>query len=175
MTMSFRKALPDDAANVAALTTQVWLHTYARRGIRQALSDYVLTQFTAENFRPHLAADTQYFILCEIDGHLVGYLRLDFDAPCPELSDVTTQVVTLYVQEHFIGKGIGAELLREADLLSARRSATHIWLAVNHQNAHAIQFYERQGFERRGSTYFEFEGERHENFIYLRIVAQPKG
>jgi len=39
--MRFRQACMDDAVNLAALTTQVWLDTYAVYGIRDALSAYV--------------------------------------------------------------------------------------------------------------------------------------
>ena len=171
MTYSFRKAVPEDAANVAALAIQVWLHTYARTGIRRAIADYVLQQFTEENFRRQIAADPQYFILCESEGHLVGYLRLDFEAPCPDEPDIDTEIVTLYVQEHFLGKGLGAKLLEEADCVLSARHKRHAWLGVNHQNLPAIRFYEKQGLRRRGSTYFEFEGEQHENFIYIRSAG----
>lgn len=55
MDLRYGLAGPTDAANLAALSIEVWLHTYARDGIRQAFSDYVLREFTAERFAAHIA------------------------------------------------------------------------------------------------------------------------
>ena len=49
------------------------------------------------------------------------------------------EVKTLYVQEHFHGKGIGTTLLDEA----ARRYGESLWLTTWIKNTPAIGFYER--------------------------------
>ena len=79
----FREATAADAVNLAALSIQVWLHTYAKSAVRTALSSYVLAEFTERNFAEALDATHQLFVVCEEGSHLVGYVRLDFEAPCP--------------------------------------------------------------------------------------------
>lgn len=165
MEFRFRQADMCDAANLAALTIQVWLHTYAKAGIRDALSNYVLQAFTAANFKEHLNSPNQMFILCERNSLLIGYLRLDFEAPCPSDPILHVEIVTLYVQEHHIRRGIGSSLLRHAFSACRDRGFAEVWLSVNHENAEAISFYERHKFVRNGSLDFELDGERHENFI----------
>ena len=168
--MEFREAVADDAANLAALTTQVFLHTYAKRGIRTALSTYVLSEFTADKFLQALEEKQQMFIVCYEDVHLVGYVRLAFSAPCPSDERPQSEIATLYVQEHFLRRGIGTQLLNRALQTLQRRGADAAWLSVNHENADAIAFYESHGFRRAGSTDFELDGERHENFILRRAL-----
>ena len=40
-----RKALQSDCLDLAALSLQVWLHTYATKGIRSQISQYALSHF----------------------------------------------------------------------------------------------------------------------------------
>ena len=170
--MEFRAAGSVDAANLAALTLQVWLHTYAKGGIRGALSNYVLSEFTAEKFRSVLTDQSQMIILCEVDAHLVGYVRLDFSSPCPTDDSVHDEISTLYVQAHFLRQGIGTQLLLRALDAFRRRGRPAVWLSVNHENADAIGFYDRQGFEHQGSIDFELDGERHENYVLRRALSE---
>lgn len=166
--MDFREASAGDAVNLAALTLQVWLHTYARQGLRNALSDYVLSEFTADKFRQSLADARQAFIVCEQDAHLVGYVRLNFSAPCPVDDRLRGEIATLYVQTHFLRRGIGTQLLQRALDAFRGRGAEAVWLSVHHENAAAIGFYAGNDFVRSGSVDFELDGERHENFVLRR-------
>lgn len=159
-----------DAANLAALSIEVWLHTYAREGIRQAFSDYVLREFTAAKFAGYLASDSQVIVKCERGAYLLGYLRMEFGAPCPTVPELTTEIATLYVRARHARQGIGKRLLAEASDICLQRGIKGFWLCVNHENAPAIRFYAAQQFQRAGSDYFELEEERHENFILWREV-----
>ncbi|WP_026793266.1 GNAT family N-acetyltransferase [Pleomorphomonas oryzae] len=157
-----------DAANLAALSIEVWLHTYARDGIRQAFSDYVLSEFTAAKFEAHLSSPSQTFVKCERGEHLLGYLRMNFAAVCPTVPELTTEIATLYVRARHARQGIGTALLAHASDICRRRGVMGVWLMVNHENAPAIRFYEAQQFQRNGSRTFELGAERHENFILWR-------
>ncbi|WP_262032096.1 GNAT family N-acetyltransferase [Microvirga sp. Mcv34] len=109
--LMIRVATAADASNLAALSIQVWLHTYAKTGLRSALSDYVLAEYTSEKIAERLGDENQVFLVYEQDAHLVGYLSLLLDSPCPTDPSSRVEIATLYVQEHFIGQGIGSKLL----------------------------------------------------------------
>jgi len=156
------------------LSAQVWLHTYATAGVRNAFSNYVLSEFTAEKFSTDIAEKhRRIFIKCEKSQHMVGYLRLDFESPCPSDPNVKTEIATLYVQEHHARQGIGRGLLDQAALACRTRNIPDFWLSVNHENQNAIRFYDSLGFKRAGSMYFELDGEKHENFVLRRSTNQP--
>lgn len=175
MDLRYGLAGPTDAANLAALSIEVWLHTYARDGIRQAFSDYVLREFTSARFEAHIADPRQVIVTCGRGPYLLGYLRLDFEAACPTVPGLRGEIATLYVRARHAREGIGTGLLAEASDLCRARGLEAFWLAVNHENAPAIRFYEAQGFRRHGSRDFELEGERHENFIMTRRLAVAGG
>ena len=126
--------------NLAALSIQVWLHTYARQGLRDALSDYVLAEFTPQRLAASLIDESQVFLVHEENAHLVGYLRLDLSSPSPVNPEARVEIVRLYVQEHFLGRGIGHSLLEHMYAHCRKHGIPDVWLAVNHENREPIPF-----------------------------------
>ena len=80
------------------------------------------------------------------------------------------QLATLYVQEHFTGKGVGSALLAEAETLAAKHVATPLWLSVNAMNNRAIAFYTKHGYTKVGITQFRLGDNDHENLV---LVGNP--
>ncbi|MBI3283640.1 MAG: GNAT family N-acetyltransferase [Burkholderiales bacterium] len=167
--MLIRPAQAKDANNLAALALQVWLHTYAKEGIRDAISVYVLTEFTPEKFRQLIAAPDKLLLVAESDRHLIAYAVLAFDTPQAAAPQAATELATLYVQAHFAGRGVGSRLLQDcAEAARQRCGNGALWLTTNNQNARAIAFYRKQGYSKCGTAYFVLDGERHENDVMAR-------
>jgi ribosomal protein S18 acetylase RimI-like enzyme len=97
-------------------------------------------------------------------------LRLDLNSRSPADPEAHVEIVTLYVQEHFLGRGMGSALLKHMYAHYRERGIPGVWLTVNHENTQAIGFYEQHRFERTGSTFLLLENERHENFILYKPV-----
>ena len=174
-----RNGAPRDAARLAALGMQVWLHTYATSGISETIARHVLAEFTPAKFDALMLSDTSHVLVAEHDDHLVGYAVLTFGAACPACaapvaephteppSEPTTELVTLYVQAHFARQGIGARLLDAAAAMATARSRAGLWLTVNARNDAAMAFYARHGYAQVGTAYFSLGGVRHENHVLV--------
>ncbi len=164
-----RPATKQDSINLAALSIQVWLHAYARDGIRTGLSEFVFSTFTQNYFDGLLDNPDFHILVCVCNDHLVGYIAVNMTAVFEsnvEFNNSNSQdsgyeVDTLYVQEHFKGKGIGKRLLHEAQGYYGEK----LWLSTWVHNFEAIAFYKHLGFNDIGEVYFELEGERHENRV----------
>ena len=155
-----RVASISDCKNLAVLSTQVWLHTYATEGINDQISGYVLDTFNEDHYIEHLKQpETRIYISVEND-HLVGFVMLDLSAEFESPSN-GFEIVTLYVQEHFQGSGIGSALLNYV------RDAhdDSFWLSVWTRNTAAIGFYKHYGFKDIGSIDFILGESRHENRV----------
>lgn len=74
-------------------------------------------------------------------------------APAGFLGCDGPHVQMLFVEPEFFGRGVGGALLRHA---RNRHGALH--LEVNEQNARALAFYQRQGFEITGRSPLDSEG-----------------
>ena len=159
-----RHASDQDFKNLTALAIQVWLHTYARKGIRNKISGYVLSRFTPDYFKGLHESPCQKILVAGKENHLVGFITIDLNARCSGTHVSGYEVVTLYVQEFFQGRGIGTKLLKAA----IKEYGSNLWLTTWIKNEPGIRFYKKSGFHEAGITFFDLEGEKHENFILAK-------
>lgn len=167
-----RNATAADTQNLAALAIQVWLHTYATNGIRCAISQYVLTEFTAEAFAQKLNDSSVRLLVAEVNEHLVAYALVKLDATCPTDVSATAELETLYVQEHFTSIGLGSKLLSLCQgIVRERAIGSRLWLTANAQNKRALAFYTKRHFVQAGTIPFRFGGESHLNHVLIEPGA----
>jgi GNAT superfamily N-acetyltransferase len=165
--MHIRPATVLDVDNLAALAMQVWLHTYAWDGISSTISKYVLSEFCPQRFATLLLEPSTAVFVAEREHNLVGYATVTVGTACPQATHAKAELATLYVQEPFIGKGVGVALLFQAEQWAQLRTGTSLWLTVNSRNSRAIAFYAKHGYTRLGTTYFELGEARHENLVLV--------
>lgn len=165
-----RVAKIDDKANIAALLIQVWLHTYATKGLRNSISRYVLNEFTEENIEQDMRSENKQYFVAEEKQHLVGVVVVDLLSECPMSNAKLPELTTLYVQEYFTGRGIGASLLEMAIEYCHSLNFPKLWLTVNSENGRAIDFYSALGFTSLGVIGFSLEDETHENLVMEKLI-----
>ena len=163
-----RAAQPSDVNRLAVLASQVWLHTYATDGITDEIAQYVLSELTVERFAASLGEPETCLLVAECSESLVGFAAVKFGALCTTGSGAAVELQRLYVQEHFVGHGIGRSLLQAAEAKAREQSGSRLWLTVNAKNTRAIAFYARQGYAKVGTTYFALGQSRHENHVLVR-------
>jgi ribosomal protein S18 acetylase RimI-like enzyme len=169
--MLIRQGQRRDAENLSALAIQVWLHTYATEGVSSAISRYVLSEFTPEKFEALLSHEASAVLVAEVGENLVGYATVITGRACPVATSSKAELATLYVQEPFIGKGVGSALLGQVEQWARQRTNTPVWLTVNSKNLRAIAFYAKHGYTKLGITYFELGNQKHENLVLGRRDA----
>jgi len=162
-----RKATVDDCLDLAALSLQVWLHTYATQGLRAKISQYALSTFTQEHFITLINDATCAVWVYIQDDHLVGYIKVDLLAQFNG-NENGYEVATLYVSEHFQGRGVGRQLLAHIE----SQHGKPYWLSTWVNNHQAIDFYRNLGFQWIGELNFELEGEMHQNHVFKRTEGR---
>ncbi|SEV88534.1 Ribosomal protein S18 acetylase RimI [Aliiroseovarius sediminilitoris] len=169
--MDLRKAVKSDASSIAAISIEVWLGTYLKRGVRAFFADYALDEFTTANIEKLISDPKQFILVSENDEGIDGFVRVSADSNSPVLGCSDMELSTLYVQPRHHGKGTGTRMLNAAIQYCREKNAESIWLATNESNDPAISFYLTQGFEQVGQTYFRIEDERFLNNVYsLRLT-----
>ena len=159
---------------MSVLAIQVFLDTYATQGIRQAIAREVLSTYPEREFQRYLADPNTRLVVAEAGANLLGFAQVTLGAT-HELAPEGRQaeLLRLYVQEPFTAKGIGTQLLQEAERLAAASGVSVLWLTPWVHNHRARAFYARRGYEDRGLTHFTFEGESHENRVCAKRLAAP--
>ena len=170
---TLRAARPQDALCLGVLGTQVFLDTYATTGIRPSLAREVLAAFSTARIEHLLAAPGMHWIVAECEAHLIGFAQLAIGRAHPQvLTKAPAELDRLYVQEPFTSLGIGTALLHAAEALAAQAACSDLWLTPWVHNLRALRFYASRGYADFGATWFEFEGERHENRVLARHLNQ---
>lgn len=169
---SFRSAVQDDCASLAAISIEVWLGTYLRDGVNAFFADYALSQFTTNHFRTALNAQDDHIIVSQNTQGIDGFIRITHNAPVPVSTGSVsagsnTEIATLYVQPRHHGKGIGQHLLSQGLAHIRQQGWSEPWLMTNAENTPALAFYHRMGFERTGHSHFRINDKQ-----YLNTVLQ---
>lgn len=172
--ISLRLATADDALCLGVLAMQVFLDTYAPDGIRPAIAREVLGSYMPETYCRLLDQPATTILVAERQGHLLGFAQLTLGTAHPLVQAAApAELDRLYVQEPFTGQGLGRRLLHAAEQAAAARGAALLWLTPWVHNHRALHFYAREGYADLGPTWFEFEGERHENRVL--VMPLPRG
>lgn len=166
-----RAAVAGDALCLGVLSTQVFLDTYAVQGIRPAVAREVLARHSVAAYEALLADAGVTILVAECAGHLVGFSQVVDGLGDPQVpSAAASELRRLYVQENFTGRGVGRDLLRQAEKAAAARGADMLWLTTWEGNARALQFYPRCGYEELGRTVYSIEGEDFPNHLFGKRV-----
>ncbi len=164
--MTPRVASISDASSIAALSIEVWLATYPRRGISASFADHVLTEFTKPKTEAHFSDPDECILVSDNDEGIDGFIRLSFGGAAPVEGCAETEISTFYVQPRHQGKGVGKKLLRAAIQQCRDRGFQSVWLATNAENTPAIAFYLARGFEQVGHTHFRLKDQAYLNNVY---------
>ncbi|SEL91997.1 Ribosomal protein S18 acetylase RimI [Roseateles sp. YR242] len=170
-----RPAEPDDALCLGVLATQVWLDTYAKPGIRTSFAQYVRSAFASEAMLALIKQPDVRLVVAECEGHLVGLAQYTLRRPPPLAQPCeAAELDRLYVQEPFTGKGVGARLNARVEAECVSLGTTTLWLQAWTGNARALAFYARHGYADVGTTFFEMDGERHENRVLAKSLSSTR-
>lgn len=169
--MPLRTAAASDAASLAALSMEVWIGTYLRRGINAFFADYALSTFTKAQFEAHLASPDDHFIVSDNEDGIDGFIRISQNSSPPLSGCSTTEISTLYVQPRHHGKGIGKRLLEAGIAHCSDLGVNSVWLTTNSENSPAIRFYLAQGFRHAGNTHFRIKDQSFLNDVFAYDIA----
>lgn len=170
--ITYRRATADDALCIGVLATQVFLDTYAPNGIRPDLAREALSCYTPEVMAAHLAQPGVHFVLAESNGHLLGFVELALDRPCPTPGTATAEIVRLYVQRNFHRRGIGEALSKQAERIVAEEGHGALWLTAWAGNGPALAFYPHLGYSDIGRTEYVIDGQAYENRIFVKTTLR---
>jgi ribosomal protein S18 acetylase RimI-like enzyme len=155
-----RKAIQSGGINLAVLSLQVWLHTYATQGVKKKISHYALSTFTEQYFNNILNDSTCGIWVYIEDEHLIGFIVVDLASTFDNAMN-GYEVKTLYVSAHFHRQGIGRKLLDNIKV----QHGSPFWLSTWAKNEGALRFYRNLDFTIIGELSFDLDGERHENHV----------
>lgn len=129
--LDLRNASPADADDVAALL--------------QALGYPCETEDAMERIASILHNDRQALVLARNDGAVCGLIALDFMYYLP-LGTTTCRITAMVVTPEAQGRGVGRQLLREAERRARTGGAARLEITSGSQRSEAHAFYKACGY-----------------------------
>jgi GNAT superfamily N-acetyltransferase len=145
----FRKAIPDDAPQMARLVAEAWRKAY--RGIlSDALLDNIDDAQRIARMQKSIETNTAFwYYVLEADGEIAGVSGL-----CP-LADGDLpgagEIMIFYVRPDLQGQGLGKTMMRHALGALKDQGFTRVALWVLKDNHPSRAFYEASGFHPDGA------------------------
>ncbi len=170
--MKFRLARASDAPALAAISIEVWLGTYIRKGVNAFFAEFALSAFTSSKLSALLEDPNEHVIVSENEDGLDGFIRMSHGKTAPVAGCSTMEISTLYVQPRHQGKGLGRALLEQGLNHARAAGETSVWLTSNSENTPAIAFYLRQGFESVGTSHFRIHDQTYPNDVFRHMLTR---
>ena len=131
-------------ADVVHLAREIWQEHYLPI-VGQEQIDYMLKKFQCEGAIAKQLADGNEYYSVAYDGRSAGYM-----AVISNMSDASLMISKIYVRKSNRGGGVGKQMLEFVEELCRQRKIKRIWLTVNKNNRHSIEWYSRMGFTNNG-------------------------
>ncbi len=167
-----RKAAFSDAALIADLSRETFYDTFAAFNSAADMDLFMETQFSRELLMAELYLPLNHFYIAEEDGVVVGYTRLRENNNPPNLEGLQTlEIARIYAIKDYLGKGVGEQLMKHALLLAEQLGKEIVWLGVWTNNARAIRFYTRWGFEKFSDHIFMLGNDPQTDWLMKKVIV----
>ena len=126
--------------DVAYLAREIWQEHYLPI-IGQEQINYMLEKFQSERAITQQLTDGYEYYSVTYNERSTGYM-----AVVSNVSELSLMISKIYVRRSDRGYGLGKQMLEFAEALCRQRRIKKIWLTVNRNNRHSIEWYTQMGF-----------------------------
>jgi ribosomal protein S18 acetylase RimI-like enzyme len=167
-----RRAVPGDAPALSALAARLFHETYTGQNRAEDMQAYIAEHFTPAKQAEELADPAFRALLVTVEEELAGYACLRTGAaPADVPAGTPMEIARFYVDSRWQGRGLAPRLMQVCVSKAQDAGCDVLWLSVWKENARAIRFYEKQGFQIAGTLLFRLGGDLQEDHLMIRRVG----
>jgi ribosomal protein S18 acetylase RimI-like enzyme len=145
--ININKVPPGGIHRLQRIGRQTFSDTFSSVNTEENMKQYLEEGFSLEKLEAELNNPNSEFYFAELEGDVIGYLKINFGQSQTELKDArAVEIERIYVLKDFHGKNVGQLLYEKAIDIARRKKADYVWLGVWDQNPRAIAFYRKNGF-----------------------------
>ncbi len=169
--LRIRYATAADSILLAEVGTETFYDSFAADNTPEDMAVYLAESFNPRKLAEELADPTSRFLIAEAESLTVAYAQLKFgQAPAAIVGRKPMEIARFYARKPWIGKGVGA-LLMKACLREAERAGCDVvWLDVWERNPRAIAFYVRWDFAKVGTQAFQLGNDSQRDLLMARAI-----
>jgi GNAT superfamily N-acetyltransferase len=164
-----RSATSADNILLAEMGAETFADSFGADNTPENMSAYLENSFSPEIQARELADADSKFLIIELDDATVGYAQVSFGhAPAAVPSQKPMEIVRIYARKKWIGKGVGAQLMKACLREAEQAGCDMVWLGVWERNPRAIAFYRKWGFEQVGTQTFQLGDDLQNDWVMAR-------
>lgn len=156
----------DQLQNIGKKT---FYETFSAGNTEENMNKYLEESISIEKLTAELNDPNAELYFATLDGHVIGYLKLNFGQSQTELKeDKALEIERIYVLKDYHGKKVGQLLYEKAIQIAKQKNAAYVWLGVWEENPRAINFYKKNGFIEFDKHIFKL-GEDEQTDIMMKL------
>jgi GNAT superfamily N-acetyltransferase len=169
--VTIRRATPADAALLAELGARTFNETFAADNRPEDMAGYLASAFSVEQTERELSDPRATWLVAEIDGAAAGYAKLHAgESPECVRGPYPVELARIYAARDWLGRGVGASLLRACLDEARRRGHRTVWLGVWERNERARAFYRKWDFRDTGTQTFQLGADAQTDVVMERAL-----
>jgi ribosomal protein S18 acetylase RimI-like enzyme len=169
--ITIRICTAKDVASLVTLGRKTFVDTFAVHNTAEDMEIYLDKTFTKEKVEEELCEPGAVVFMALHNDMPVGYARVRTSKTPEELNGQRTlEIERLYVDHHYIGKGIGNQLMQTCLTYAAQHEFEMVWLGVWEYNERAIAFYKKWGFEKFSQHTFILGNDPQTDFLMKKKI-----
>ncbi len=141
---------------------------------RQDLEQYLDHTYNIGKIATSIARPNNVFFIALHNDRPVGFVKIKKQSLNSRIAgDKHTELQKIYVLKEYHGRGISAPLMQSVLQLTKEIQPDYLWLDVIIQNARAIRFYEKNGFDKKGFRSFIIGSQQFEYHVMALKTLRP--
>ena len=161
-----------DVSILRGIARDTFIETFSEANKAEDMERYLTENFSEEQLARELSNPDSFFYVAEVNGHVVGYLKLNTARAQtePQAADAL-EIERIYVLGSYHGGGVGQALYHHAMSVAEDRKASYVWLGVWEHNHRALRFSEKHGFIAFGTHIFQLGNDQQTDILMKKSVA----
>ncbi|MED4227542.1 GNAT family N-acetyltransferase [Neobacillus cucumis] len=148
MEFNIREINSGDIKQVQQVAKRSWYHTYEGIIPLQIQESFLKSAYNDEMMQRRL--ESSFIYVSEVDGKIVGFANFS------PVEDGKTELLAIYLNPEYQGKGIGTALLNEG--IKNLEGAKQVFINVEKENNIGTTFYQAKGFKVVSEFDDDFDG-----------------
>jgi ribosomal protein S18 acetylase RimI-like enzyme len=168
------RATINDIEQLQMIGRKTFSETFSATNTEENMNKYLEEGFSTDRLTEELTDPDSEFYFAMLDGHVIGYLKLNFGRSQTEIKDdKALEIERIYVAKEFHGKKVGQLLYEKAIEIAKQKHADYVWLGVWEENPRAISFYRKNGFVAFDKHVFKLgDDEQTDIMMKLRLTSE---
>ena len=164
-----RLAQPTDALDLSRFAARVFEETFADSTSAADMAAYLAAHYSPDIQRAEIEDDRTTTLIASDGGEVLGYAQIrDNDVPECVGDRSAIELVRLYVDGAWQGRGVALELMTRAETSARDRGAGAMWLGVWENNHRAKSFYRKHGYAEVGEHVFMLGADAQRDLILAK-------